>query len=269
MRHALVLFVLLALGASVQAGEPQKILMVGNSLTYTWDIPTILERFATEAKKPLTITRHLAGGKSLAWHWANQTAGMTVAERIAKGGFDLVILQDHSITHKKADARAEFERITVDYQKAIVGAKMAAMFYMPMLRDGDLTADKVKPLAEMYTKQADALGMACAPVALAFQLCNEKHPKLALIDNQTDRTYAQNKGGTHQSPFGSYLAACTLWAAIYHQSPVGFTFRAAFDAKKEIPISEADAKAAQEVAWQAWQDYAKQRPGAAAKAKAR
>lgn len=249
------------------AGEPQKILMIGNSLTYTWDIPTILERFAAETKRELKITRHFTGGKDLSWHWDNPSENLTAPQRIAQGGFDLVILQDSSQRSKKADERTDFARITGEYHKAISAGGMQTMFYMGFLREPDITQAKIQPLVDMYTTQADALGIACAPVALAFLRCQERLPALALLDNQADRKYAQNKTGTHQSPFGSYLAACTLWSAVFKQSPVGLRFRAAFDAKRELPIDEADAKAAQEIAWAVWQEYAAKRPAAKAGAK--
>jgi len=274
LRHFLLVFVLIAglSAASAPAEEPHKILMIGNSLTYTYGIPAILGRFATDTKRTLTITTHITGGKDLTWHWNNPSkpSNLTAVEAITQGGYDLVILQDHSQRANKPDGRTEFTRITAEYAKLISAKSMRAMFYMGHNRDEDITQASLQPTIDMYTQQADVLGIPCAPVALAFLRCNQANPKLALLDNQIDRTYALNKGGTHQSPFGAYLAACTIWSAIYGQSPVGLSFHGAFDAKTEIEIAPADAAAAQESAWRTWQEYAKQRPGAApAKAKKR
>ena len=247
-------------GTDATAAEPQKILMIGNSLTYTYGIPSILEHFATATKRTLTVTAHVAGGKDLAWHWTNSVkpSSQTAQEAIAKGGFDMVIVQEYSNMLMKKEGRESFDLIAPEYFKAINEKSMQAMLYMAHPTAKEIRLENIRPITEAYSKKADEFGLVCAPVALAFVRCNDKYPDLALIDQQTDRKYAQNKVGTHQSPFGSYLAACTLYAAIYKQSPVGLTFHAAFDAKKEIPIEAADATAAQEIAWEVWQEYSQQ-----------
>lgn len=254
---------LMAAGDEPPAGTPpQKILMVGNSLTYTWSIPSILERFAAERNHPLKVAMHIAGGKDLLWHSTNTTkpSDLTALQDIAKGGYDLVIIQEYSNMLLKPEGRENFDRMLPEYLKAISGASMKAMLYMAHPTSKDVDLARIQPIIDAYSQKADEFKIPCAPAALAFVMSNEKLPNIALIDNQTDRKYAQNKTGTHQSPFGSYLAACTIYAAIYKESPVGLAFRGAFDAKTEIPIDEADAKAAQEIAWQVWQDYSAKHP---------
>jgi hypothetical protein len=242
--------------------EPKKILMIGNSLTYTYGIPEILEKFAAASRKNLDVTAHIAGGKSLTWHWNNpgKPSNLTAKQHIEKGGYDLVIVQEYSNGFGKAESRAEAEKIIPEYIKAIRAKSMAPMLYMAHPTAKEVSAERLNPVIEGYTRLSREQAAPCAPVVLAFIRCNEKYPKLALIDQQTDRKYGTGKAQTHQSPFGSYLAACVLYAAIYNQSPVGLNFHAAFDAKKEFPIDPADAKAAQELAWEVWQDWQKQHP---------
>lgn len=244
------------------APEPQKILMIGNSLTYTWGIPSILEHFATASNRVLAVTAHIAGGKDLTWHWNTpaKPSDLTAKEAIEKGGFDLVIVQEYSNNLQRKEGQDAFNKIAPEYIKAIRAASMKPMFYMAHPTAKEVNADALKGVIESNSKMADALSVPCAPVALAFIRCNEKYPQFALIDNQADRKYAMNKVMTHQSPFGSYLAACTLYAAIYHQTPVGLSFHAAFDGKTEVPIEAADAAIAQEIAWSVWQEYDAKHP---------
>ncbi len=259
---ALLLALSVQASGAEPAAEPQKVLMVGNSLTYTYNIPAILERFAAETDRKLTITRHFAGGKDLTWHWTNarKPDGLSAAKAIEQGDFDLVILQDSSRRSLGQESRAEFARITTEYHRLMKKKSLRVMFYMGFLRNGGFPEDEIQTLSDMYTKQADALDAPCAPVALAVLRCHQERPDLALLDNQTDAKYALNKTGTHQSPFGTYLAACTLYAAIYDQSPVGLEFHAAFErSMKEVTFDKADAAAAQEIAWQTWQEYLKSR----------
>lgn len=245
-----------AWGAEPAAG-PKKVLMIGNSLTYTYNIPGILRQFAAETDRELTLVGHFAGGKDLTWHWENSRKpnGATAAKAIDQGDFDLVILQDSSKRSMSKEMRADFRRITTEYHQLAQRQSTRMMFYMGFLRNGKFPPKEIEALGAMYTDQADKLQIPCAPVALAFQRCHQERPDLALLDNQTDAKYALNRTGTHQSPFGSYLAACTLYAAIYQQSPVGLKFRAAYNGKQEVTFSEADAAAAQDIAWRTWQAY--------------
>jgi len=66
--------------------ESQKTLMIGNSLTYAWNIPNILKSLAAETNRKLEITVHATGGKDLAWHWVNpvKSSGTTTQEVITK-----------------------------------------------------------------------------------------------------------------------------------------------------------------------------------------
>lgn len=244
-------------------GEPRKVLMIGNSLTYTYGIPSILEKFAEVSKKKLDLTAHTAGGKSLAWHWANASkpSNLTAKEAIDKGEYDLVILQEFSNGFAKAETRAEAEKVIPEYVAEIRMRKMRAMLYMAHPTAKEVDAARLKPIVEGYTGMSEKLKVPCAPVALAFIRFNEKYPKIALIDAQTTLKYGTGAKMTHQSAFGSYLAACVLYAAIYHESPVGLSFHGAFDGKKEIAIEAGDAKAAQEVAWEVWQGWEKKHGG--------
>jgi hypothetical protein len=236
------------------SGEPEAVLMIGNSLTYTYEVPRILMDLAAGSGKKLSITPHVAGGKSLSWHWTNPSGKdpKTAAEAIAAKPWDLVILQEGSRVSSKPDTLAEFNACIPGYVE-LVGKNKATrlMFYTGFVRKPDVTEADIKPVEEMYRKQAETFQLTCAPTVRAFLRCRERAPKLALLDDQTELKYAQNKTGTHQSPFGSYLAACTLYAAIYDQTPVGNPARKSGEG---IVIDDEDALLAQEVAWATWSE---------------
>jgi hypothetical protein len=267
---ALTVALPLASWAGLNAAEPQKILMIGNSLTFCWGIPAILDHLAAAANHKLAITAHTTPGKTLTWHWTNpqMPGGLTAAQEIARGGYDLVILQELSPILVGKPGQDEFTRIVPEYVKAIRKASMRPLIYMAHPTAKEVDPTRFRRIAAAYSQEAEQLGIPCAPVALAFVRCNEKYPTLALMDPQTDRKYGSGTMATHQSPFGSYLAACMLYAAIYRQSPVGIGFHSAFksfngfnaDAKTEFPIEAADATVAQEIAWQVWQEYTQKHP---------
>jgi hypothetical protein len=92
-------------------------------------------------------------------------------------------------------------------------------------------------LAEAYTVAGNANNALVIPAGLAFARARQKQPELNL--------YAPDK--RHPSPAGTYLAACTTFAALTGRSPVGNAYHAGLD--------EPIAKFLQEVAWETVQDY--------------
>ena len=93
------------------------------------------------------------------------------------------------------------------------------------------------PLAEAYTVAGNANNALVIPAGLAFARAREKQPELNL--------YAPDK--RHPSLAGTYLAACTTFAALTGRSPVGNSYYAGVD--------EPTAKFLQQTAWDTVQDY--------------
>ena len=92
-------------------------------------------------------------------------------------------------------------------------------------------------LAEAYTAAGNANDALVIPAGLAFARAREKQPELNL--------YVADK--RHPSLAGTYLAACTTFAALTGRSPVGNSYYA--------DIDEPTAKFLQQVAWDTVRDY--------------
>src|ERR1700760_1357797 len=92
-------------------------------------------------------------------------------------------------------------------------------------------------LAEAYTAAGNANDALVIPAGLAFARAREKQPELNL--------YAPDK--RHPSLAGTYLAACTTFAALTGRSPVGNSYHA--------DIDQPTAKMLQQIAWDTVQDY--------------
>src|SRR6266702_187484 len=104
------------------------------------------------------------------------------------------------------------------------------------LADADMPAMTAQ-LAEAYTIAGNANNALVIPAGLAFARAREKQPELNL--------HAPDK--RHPSLAGTYLAACTLFAALTGRSPVGNSYLAGIDALT--------AGFLQTVAWETVQDY--------------
>jgi len=92
-------------------------------------------------------------------------------------------------------------------------------------------------LAEAYTTAGNANNALVIPAGLAFARARREQPELNL--------YAPDK--RHPSLAGTYLAACTTFAALTGRSPVGNPYHATID--------EPTARFLQTVAWQTVQEY--------------
>jgi hypothetical protein len=69
----------------------------------------------------------------------------------------------------------------------------------------------------MYIEVGNEIQALVIPVGLAFEEAYRKFPALSL----------HNRDGTHPSPLGTYLEACTTYATLYGRSPVGNAYRMA------------------------------------------
>jgi Domain of unknown function (DUF4886) len=92
-------------------------------------------------------------------------------------------------------------------------------------------------LKEAYTIVGNANAALVIPAGLAFARARQRQPELNL--------YTADK--SHPSPAGTYLAACTTFAALTGRSPLGNPYHADLD--------EPTARLLQEVAWDTVRDY--------------
>ncbi len=186
-----------------QEKDTMNVLFIGNSYTYVNDLPGTLAKLAAAGPGKLRIQtdKQLEGGQSLMGHWNKGKA----VEKIRKGGWDFVVLQDQSLTPAQRPhlTREYAPKFDAEIRKA--GAK--TMFYMTWARKKD--PPMIDKLSRTYTEVARELGAGVAPVGLAWKAAIEKQPELNL--------YAAD--GSHPSPAGTYLAACVFYATLTGEDP--------------------------------------------------
>lgn len=241
-----------ALAAEEAASQPKKILMVGNSMTYTYGLPEMLAQLAASKGRELKVESHVMGGKALKWHLTEGPKGQLARDRILQGGYDTIILQDGARSLQRPGGSDEMEAAVGEFDKIIREAGSRMFLYATLVRSPHPTQKSVDRVMDTHTRLAQQYHVPCAPVALAFQRFASLHGEIALLDDETAKRYALNQKGTHPSPFGSYLAACTLYSALFDQSPEGSTYR---HLPTGTEISAEDAALAQKIAWETWKDY--------------
>ena len=209
-------FLLLGLVAAQPTVQPPatRILFIGNSYTYVNNLPELLADLGRRAKPSRTITTDwvVAPGASLEQLWDDGRAVSKIRER----RWDFVVLQEQSMLGG-----------------AVVNGKMTVAEPANLWKYGRLFDHEIKQAGARtvlyqtwaprtnpewqikidagYVPLARELGALRAPVGPAWARVIRERPGLDLYFSD----------GRHPGPAGSYLAACTLWATMFQQSPEG------------------------------------------------
>lgn len=160
----------------------------------------------------------------------------------------------------RVGADDQFQRYANLWQEELRRSGITPAFYLTWARKG--APDDQALLDRAYIGASRAAHGILVPVGRAWRGARERHASIELF--QPD--------GSHPSPAGTYLAACTFFAALFDSSPIGLPATVAgapIDPQTSRPIanrretlvilSAGDAAALQREAWAAWQDF-KQRP---------
>jgi hypothetical protein len=231
---------------------PKTEIFIGNSFFYYNNgMPRhlrLLERAADpDHKKEYRATMVTIGGSGIDWH---DVASYFRPNAIGSYSFD----EENNINFNKLD-RLFDAAVIMDCSQCPIHPKLKTAFTEFAKKDSDIVrahgtrpvffmswayADKPEmtaQLAEAYTVAGNENNALVIPAGLAFARAVGKQPELNL--------YAPDK--RHPSLAGTYLAACTAFAALTGRSPVGNSYVAGID--------EPTARFLQIVAWETVQDY--------------
>lgn len=181
---------------------PVRVLFIGNSYTYYNNMPEMVEHLSGGLIETRMVAR---GGATLQQSWDIGLAPAAIRE----GRWDWVVIQEQSLLGGMRVDGAEqvndpdffYDDVRM-YDAEIRKAKARTMLYLTWARRA--APDQQAYLTHAYTSIAHELGVAVAPVGVAWQKVREKEPSLIL----------HAADGSHPSPLGSYLAACVFVKAI-------------------------------------------------------
>ncbi|MDD3242520.1 MAG: hypothetical protein PHD32_02210 [Eubacteriales bacterium] len=180
-----------------------RVLFIGNSHTYYNDMP-FLFRFLTQ-QGPVSeaqVTMLTQGGKSLEFHKTSEQARFN----ILYGEYDYVVLQT---LQQPFGGAQELIRDASALNQWIKEAGAVPVTYMIWPKKDE--PQRHEEFSRAHRASWKAIGGILAPVGDVWRVLRESHPEIEL--------YFED--GRHAGPVGSYLAACTFYAAIYGKSPVG------------------------------------------------
>lgn len=214
MKQALssyLLLITLCLLGQILCGQPvEKVLFVGNSYTYFWNLPQQVAAMANSRDQGIETSQSTSGGTSLAQHWRGEKS-LESRGIIQEGDFDAVVLQDFSTQALDIpDTLLHYGELFATSVKA-VGARV--FLYQTWSREWDPYMQDV--IAREYARLARQVDATVVPVGMAWRRARELRPGFPLYDPDQ----------SHPSPLGTYLAACVFYGAFTGDSPVGLPHR--------------------------------------------
>ena len=205
-----------------EKGYPTRVLFIGNSLTYSNDLPDTFAKLAQAGGHEVEVEMQAPSDYTLSLHVRTPRA----LEKVEQQQWDFVVLQGHNYV------AVDEERIEHDMYPAIrlLDAKIretgaTTLLFMtwgfrggsPSYGYDDFFAMQTR-LESTYTEIAEEIDAMVAPVGIAWKSAIEQDPKLmAVLWDQSD--------AIHPATAGTYLTACVFYAVIFHESPENLEFR--------------------------------------------
>lgn len=201
------------------AQKKERVLFVGNSFTFYYNIPTTVEQMANERGLGWKVNQSTAGGATLKQHWEGKKQLKT--KRILKRKrFSRIVFQDHSTYPITAiDTTVKYLKLLQSTAKVAPKHYLYATWAYPGI-PGNISNSL--PIEKALKEKAMDSPSTLVPVGRAFDRFKAMYPEIPLLT-------ADDK---HPSPNGSYLAACVLFAQLSGQSTKGLERRAVSKQRK-------------------------------------
>lgn len=212
----------LIVSSFLMAQDSISVLFIGNSYTYVNDLPSLLNSLTIAKGDKLTVDSQTQGGATFNVHSANANT----YTKIHSKPWDYVVVQGQS--QEVSFSESQVNSQSLPYLKKIADSVYSAKFCTDLMlfmtwgyENGDSQWQPISTYEGMqsrlrngYQRIADSVQASVSPVGMAWKYVRENYPAINL--------YAGD--GSHPSPEGSYLAACTFYASLYRKSPVGANF---------------------------------------------
>ncbi len=261
---AIILILTFAIAFGMTSGAQTRVLIIGNSQTGVYDkssgkaiynlagMLNDMSKSAPSGHPGLEVTLKNVGGASLKKHWDMGDAQGTPRNMIISDKWDYVVIQE--IYNAK---QQEFETYASLFNDLIrkCGAKtilFATAGVTNYYSHASLPyPEEFKKLNSIQIDFGKKNGIMVAPAGYAWMKYLGSHPS----EGQLLDLYHKDKG--HPGYKGSYIYACTLFAAITGKNPKGLTseFRNLNASGLNNVISPEEASAMQKAAWKVYRRY--------------
>jgi hypothetical protein len=225
LRNLLLLSLLIFCFSAFTGGKTNislRILFVGNSLTYTNNLPAIVTAMGKQDGAMITYTSFLFPDYSLEDHW---NEGKVKAE-IEKGGYDFVVAQ------QGPSALPESQVLLLDYAKkfADICNKNKSKLALFMVWPSKARSFDMDNVISSYTRAAEQTSSLLCPAGLAWKYAWQSQPELPLY----------SPDNFHPGIAGSISAALTIYGSLADKTNFDFIQYDSCSWKNEISKDRLD-----------------------------
>ena len=183
----------------------KKVLMIGNSFTFYWNLPQVLERMFFTNGYNIEVDQITIGGSKLSDHWHNH-----IVENYPIQEYEYIVFNDHSTYPlTNIDTCAKYLKLFTDYAHQFsVKPFIYGTWEYPYLEG--ISSQQTQTTMAILDSLADLNQAKYVPVGEAFKHMERNHSAINLYMDD-------NK---HPSPNATYLAACVFYAMITGESPI-------------------------------------------------
>ena len=190
----------------------EKILFIGNSFTFYWNLPSLVEKMSIERGLNWDITHFTVPSATLKILWNNPDLKSILESET----FDHVIIQEHStniLTNANGNSEFYFGQIT-----SLIPASTQIHFFStwmyPSMEQYNINNEEY-PIEETIKQIIEGTTAKIIPVGRAFKLFQSKYPEFNLL-MEDDK---------HPNPNGSYLASCVIFSHLSAESSLNLSKR--------------------------------------------
>lgn len=191
-------------GPPPAAGGGMRLLFVGNSLTYTHNVPQLVQQLAVAAGKQEPVVMMRAGPNlGLEDHWRTGT----VQRDLREGRYDVMIVQQGPST-LAASGQDLLQWVVTLASEAATHKTRVGVYAVAAPANGNFEGGITN-----YRRAADSAKTGFYPVSQAWQEALRLDPSLPLY----------GPDGFHPSPHGALLAAMVITGVIFDVDPAKMT----------------------------------------------
>ena len=200
--------------------KPKSVLFIGNSYLYYND--SLHNHFKNMANERFSnfngsnnVKSATIGGSRLKHHDVDRLTQPLAVSNIKK--FDLVILQGGSGEALSERSQKQFNEFAHQHIQTLKSKDIQPALYMTHAyteSHKNYSPDLIRSIEKMYTLTGNTNQTLVIPVGLAFENAYKEQPDIKL----------HKLDGTHPDLLGTYLAACTVFASVFGESPVGIKY---------------------------------------------
>ncbi|HYJ80120.1 MAG TPA: hypothetical protein VEW03_10985 [Longimicrobiaceae bacterium] len=219
--------------AALGPGGGKRVLFVGNSLTYTNDLPGMVQAMAAAAGETMQVVSVAVPAYSLEDHWNDGDA----RTEIRRGGWDVVVLQQgpSSLPESRVLLLEYVRRFGAEIRAG--GAEPALYAVWPSLQ----RAADFDRVSESYALAAQEVDGMLFPAGEAWRAAWRREPALQLY----------GADDFHPAAAGTYAAALVIFGKLYGRSPVGLPAQLRLRSGAEVRLNADAAEILQRAAEEA------------------